>query len=92
MLRVGCGGDAGKTFEQGGAGGVEKLVRDAEDPAVLDGAEVVPVALLDDAGEGHAVPCSAPGEEEYVGIGGGDGFWRGMGSGLAEVSGAGGLD
>ena len=63
MLRVDGGGYAGEAFKQGGAGGIEELVGDAEDSVGLDGAEVVPVALLDDTGEGDAVPCSAPGEE-----------------------------
>ena len=45
----------------------------------------MPVALFDDSGEGDAVPCSAPGEEKNVGISVGDGFWCGVGSGLAEV-------
>ena len=86
------GGYAGEAFEEGGAGGVEELVGDAEDAAVADGAEVVPVALFDDAVEGDAVPCSAPGEEEDVGVGGGDGFGGGVGSGLAEVAASGGFD
>ena len=58
----GCG-YAGQAFQEGGAGGVEEFVGDAEDAVVLDGAEMVPVALGDDAVEGDAVPCSAPGEE-----------------------------
>ncbi len=49
-LRVDCGGYAGEAFKKGGAGGVEKLVGDAVDAAVLDCAEMMPVALLDDAG------------------------------------------
>jgi hypothetical protein len=44
----GCG-YAGEAFEEGGGWGVEVLVRDAIDLAVLDGFEVVPVALGDDA-------------------------------------------
>ena len=65
-------------------GGVEELVGDAEDVAVADGAEVVPVALLDDAGEGNAVAGAAPGEDEGVGVGGGDFFRGGVGTGVAE--------
>ena len=79
---MGGGGDAGEAFEEGGGGGVEELVGDAEDAAVADGAEMVPVALGDDAVEGDAIPCSAPGEEEDVGVGGGDVFGGGVGAGL----------
>ena len=77
-------GDGGEAFEEGGGGGVEELVRDAVDPAVADGAEVVPVALGDDAVEGDTVPCSAPGEEEDVRVGGGYGVGGGVGAGFAE--------
>ncbi len=89
---VGGGGDAGKAFEERVGGGVEELVGDAEDPAVADGFEGLPVALLDDAIEGDAVPCSAPGEEEDVGVGGGDVFRGGVGAGCAEIAAAGGFD
>ncbi len=34
---VGGGGDAGQAFEEGVGWGVEKLVGDAEDPALADG-------------------------------------------------------
>ncbi len=88
-----CGGDAAEAFEQSGGGGsVEKCVGDTEDAAVAHGAEVVPVALGDDALEGDAVPCSAPGEEEDVGVGGGDVFLGGVGAGCAEIAAAGGFD
>ena len=86
------GGDAGEAFEQGGRGGVEVLVGDAVDAGVADGAEVVPVALGDDAGERDAVAGSAPGEEENVWIGGGYFFGRGVRAGHAEEGGAGGFD
>ena len=56
-------GDSCETFEEGRGRGIEELVGDAVDLAVADGAEVVPVALGDDAVEGDTVPCSAPGEE-----------------------------
>ena len=78
----GCG-YAGEAFEEGRGGGVEVLVGDAIDLAVLDGLEVVPVALGDDATEGDAVPCSAPGEEEDARVCGGDGFGGGLGAGGA---------
>ncbi len=48
-LWVGGGGDAGEAFEEGLGGGVEVLVGDAEDAALADGFEVMPVALGDDA-------------------------------------------
>jgi hypothetical protein len=62
-------GDAGQALEEGVGGGVEELVGDAEDSAFLHGSQVMPVALLDDAIKGDAVPCPAPGEEEDVGVG-----------------------
>jgi hypothetical protein len=60
------------------------LVGDAIDLAVLDGLEVMPVALGDDAVEGDSIPCSAPGEEQDVGVGGGDGFGGGFGARSAQ--------
>jgi len=60
---VGGGSDAGQTFEQCVGRGVEELVRDAEDAMIADCFERLPVALLDDAFEGDAIPCSAPTEE-----------------------------
>ena len=89
---VGCGGDAGEAFEESVGGGVEELVGDAEDPAVADGFEGLPVSLGDDAVEGDAIPCSAPGEEEDVGVGGCDVFGGGVGAGCTEVAAAGGFD
>ena len=47
-----------------------------------NGLEVMPIALGDDAFEGDTVPCSAPGEKEDVGVGGGDGFRSGVSPGL----------
>ena len=80
-----CGGYAGEAFEQARAGGVEELVRDAEDPALADGAEMMPVALRYDPFEGNAISSSAPGEEEDIGIGCGDGVRCSVSTGLAEV-------
>jgi hypothetical protein len=88
---VGGGGDAGEAFEECVGGGVEILVGDAEDSALADGFEGVPVALLDDALEGDAIPCSAPGEDQDVGVGCGDVFWSGVGAWCAEVMAAGGF-
>jgi hypothetical protein len=73
-------------------GGVEVLVRDAEDSALADGFEGLPVALGDDAIQGDAIPCSAPGEEEDVGVGGGDVFWCRVGARCAEILASGGFD
>ncbi len=53
---------------------------------------MMPVALFDDSGEWDAVPCSAPCEEENVGVGGGDCFEGGVGSGFTEVMPASGFD
>ncbi len=72
--------------------GVEELVGDAEDAALTNSLEVMPVALSDDAFERDAVPCSAPGEEEDVGIGGRDLSWSCVGTGCAEVLASGGFD
>jgi hypothetical protein len=91
-VRVGRGGYAGETLEEGLGRGVEVLVGDAEDATLLHGSQMMPVALVDDALEGDSIPCSAPGEEEDVGIGGGDLFRGGVGSGSAEVLAAGGFD
>ena len=85
-------GDSPETFEEGGGWSVEELVGDAVDLAVADRAEVVPVALGYDAVEGDAVPCSAPGEEEDVGVGGGDGVGSGVGAWCAEEGASGGGD
>ena len=88
---VGGRGDAGEAFDQGVGGSVEVLVGDAEDASFADGFEGLPVALGYDAIEGDAVPCSAPGEEEDVGVGGGDVFWCCVGAGCAEIVAAGGF-
>ena len=80
---VGCGGDTSEAFEEGGCGGVEVLVGDAEDSVLADGFEGLPVALGDDALEGDAIPCSAPGEEEDVGVGSGYVFCGGVSAGCA---------
>ena len=88
-----CGrGDAGQAFEERVGGGVEELVGDAEDPAVADGFEGLPVSLGDDAIEGDAIPCSAPGEEEDVGVVFGYGFGGSVSARFAEVFAAGGFD
>ena len=89
---VGGGGDAGQAFDEGVGGGVEELVGDAEDPATADGFEGLPVTLGYDAIEGDAVPCSAPGEEEDVGVGGGDVFWCCVRAWGSQVAAARGLD
>ena len=70
-------------------GGVEVLVGDAIDLAVADGAEVAPVALVDDAGERDAIARATPGEKEDVGIGRGDGFGCCVRAGSAEEVAAG---
>ena len=89
---MGRGGDAGQAFEEGVGGGVEVLVGDAEDPAFADGFEGLPVALRDDALEGDAIPCSAPGEEEDVGVCDGDGFCCCVGARGSQVAAAGGFN
>jgi hypothetical protein len=65
---MGCGCYAAKAAEDSGSGGVEVLVGDAEDAAVADSTEVMPVALCDNAFEGDTIPCPAPGEEEDLGL------------------------
>ena len=91
-LRVGGGGDAGEAFEEGLGGGVEVLIGDAEDSAGADGFEVMPVALVDDALERDAIPCSAPTEEEDVGVSFGDSFGGGVRARYAEILASGGFD
>ena len=88
---MGGSGYAGEAFEQSGSRGVEELIGNAEDSALADSAEMMPVALSYDLFEGNAVSGSAPGEEEDVGIGFGYGLGRGVGAGLAEVSASGGF-
>jgi hypothetical protein len=94
----GVGGcrDAGQALKQGGGWGVQELIGDAEDALIANCAEIVPVALLDDAAEGDAVPCSAPCEEQDLGLfvfgQVGDGFGGGVGAGLSEEGSAGGFD
>ena len=68
------------------------MVGDAEDAALLNGSQVMPVALVDDALEGDSIPCSAPGEKKDVGVGGSDLFWCGVGAGSTEVLASGGFD
>jgi len=80
------GGYAGESFEQAGAGGVEELVGDAEDAALADSTEMVPVALGDDFFEWNAVSGSAPGEYEDIGIHCSYGFGGGVRTGLAQES------
>ena len=80
---MGGRGDAGQALQERVRGGVEELIGDAEDPALSDGPERLPIALSDDAFEGDAIPCSAPGEEEYVGTGFGYCFRGGVGARFA---------
>jgi hypothetical protein len=93
-VEVGVGGgcDAGQAFEKSWGGSVEVLIGDAEDASLTDGLEMVPISLSYDAVEGDAISCTAPGEEENVGIGGGNFFWRGVGAGDAEVTATGDFD
>ena len=88
---VGGRGDAGETLQECVGRGVEELVGDAEDSAFADGPEGLPVALGDDAIEGDAIPCSAPTEEEDVGVGVGDGFCGGVSARFTEVFASGGF-
>ena len=80
---MGGGRDAGQALEERVSWGVEVLVGDAEYSALLHGFEVMPVALGYDAFEGDAVPCSAPTEEEDVGVSFRDRFCGGVGAGFA---------
>jgi hypothetical protein len=93
-VQVGVGGcgDAGQASQERVGRGVEELVGDAEDSALTDSFEGLPAALLDDAVEGNAIPCSAPGEEEDVRVGGCDLFGGGVVAGGAEIVAAGGFD
>ena len=86
------GGEAGQAFEEGVGGGVEKLVGDAVDVAVGDGAQRMPVALLDDASQGDAIAGAAPGEDEDFGVTGCDGLCSGGFACVADEFAAGSLD
>lgn len=91
-MRVYCGGQTGQAFKESGSRGVEVLVGDAEDTALLDGCEVLPVALSNDLLQRDAGACTTPREEEDVGIGGGDLFSGGVVAGGAEEGGSGSFD
>ncbi len=91
-VRVESGGDGVKPAQERGRGGVEPFVADAEDLAVADGAEGLPVTLLDDAFEGDTITGAAPCGEDEVGIGGGDGLRRSGGTGEPKELAASGLD
>ena len=82
-IGVGGRGDAGQALKERVRRCVEELIGDAEDSALADGLERLPIALNDDAFEGDATPCSTPGEDEYVGTGFGYCFRGGVGAGFA---------
>ena len=65
-------GDARESLQESVSRGVQELVGDAEDSALANGFEVVPVSLGDDSLQWDSGTGSAPGEEENVGIGCGD--------------------
>ena len=88
---MGGGGDTGQALQERVRGGVEELIGDAEDLALADGLERLPIALNDDAFEGDAIPCPTPGEEKYVGTSFGYGFRGGVGAGFAKIFASGGL-
>jgi len=90
--RVGCSGDAGQALKKGVSGSVEELIWDAEDSTLPHGFEGVPVALLDHALKGNAIPCSAPGEEKNIRIGSGDCFCGGVSSWDTQILASGGFD
>ena len=80
---VECGGDAVQAFQQSVCRGVEIFVWNAEDATLLCGAQMLPVALSQDALERDAVTSAAPGKEQHIGIRGCDGFRCG---GLARLT------
>jgi hypothetical protein len=90
--RMRCGGDTGESFEERWRGRVEVFIGNAMDAAVADRTEIVPAALSDDAVERDATSGAAPGEEQNVGVSGGDLVGVGMRAGLAEEAGACGFD
>ncbi len=91
-MRVEGGSKASEAVEQAWGRGVEKLVGNAEDTALANGAKTVPVALGDDAGERDASSGSAPGEDKDIGVGRSNFFGGGVGSGSAEKAAVGGSD
>ena len=58
-----CGCEAGEALEDGVGGGVEKLIGNAIDAAICNGAQRLPAALLDDTRQRNAVSGAAPGED-----------------------------
>jgi len=90
--RVQGSGDRGQAFKQVEGWGVEELIRDAEDAAVADGTEMLPVALCDDAVKRDTVSGAAPCEEKDVRVKGGDGLWRSVDAGSADETAVGGGD
>lgn len=80
---VSSGSYAREALEECVGGSVEELVGDAEDAAFVHSLQALPVALSDDAFERDAIPCTTPGEEENVGVGGRDFFGGGVGAGSA---------
>ena len=85
-------GDAGESLQERVGWRVEELVGNAEDFAFADCFEVVPVSLGDDSLQRDARASTAPGEEEDVGVGGGDIFGGSVGAGCADVVAACGFD
>ena len=86
----GC--ETGQALEDGVGGSVEKLIGNAVDAPVLDRAQRLPATLLDDASERDTISGAAPGEDENVGISGGNDFRCGGFAGLADQFAAGGID
>lgn len=84
--------DAGEAVQECVGRGIEELVGDAEDSALAHGSQVVPATLGYDSLQWNSGAGSAPGEEQDVGVGGGDIFGSGVGSGRADIKAARGFD
>ena len=52
--------------------------------ALSNGTKIMPSALLDHTTKWNAISSATPGEDQYVGVGGGDGFSRGVCAGSAD--------
>ena len=85
-------GDARESLQESVSRGVQELVGDAEDSALANGFEVVPVSLGDDSLKGDARAGTAPGEEKDIRICRGNFFGGGAGAWCADIVAACGFD
>src|SRR3954447_20994608 len=63
-----CARQSAQAINQGRRRGGEKVVRNAVNLRVLSGGGAVPASLADNFRERHAIPSSAPGRDDDLGI------------------------